>query len=273
MTERNTVGRRDHLCEHARLTESELANGGGSTMVRAITQKDWSMLIIGPARRVIHSDVSRWLISMTWAHQSPTRERREVWYSRWWWLAVTMWLQLVNERNLDVECNCVGVGRIGRKFIALNSPARSNHVQEEEVLMSTVRTMFWLCFLFMNSWGNELWQVSWQIGSMHLMNGERWISAVYNRLYRWPSELLESHKIIRIVAKRVNSVRIDFVWNLSVHDLVEINCVREPLIQLKDLVSLPPVSFRHCLGFFIMLLSIGVGDSPSALIATWCCLI
>jgi hypothetical protein len=67
-----------------------------------------------------------------------------------------MWLQLVNERNLDVECNCVGVGRIGRKFIALNSPARSNHVQEEEVLMSTVRTMFWLCFLFMNSWGNEL---------------------------------------------------------------------------------------------------------------------
>ena len=42
-----------------------------------------------------------------------------------------MWLQLVNERNLDVECNCVGVGRIGRKFIALNSPARSNHVLEE----------------------------------------------------------------------------------------------------------------------------------------------
>ncbi len=125
--------------------------------------------------------------------------------------------------------------------------------------------MFWLCFLFMNSWVNEHKLVSWQMGSMHLMNGERWISEVNNIRYRWPSELLESHKIIRIVAKRASSVRIDFVWNLSVYDLVEINCVREPLIQLKDLVSLPPVSFRHCLGFFIMLLSSGVGDSPLCL--------
>ncbi len=113
-------------------------NYGASDHTKGLT----SMLIIGPAPRVIHSDVSRWLISMTWAHQSPTGEAK----------AGSLMLSLVVASSHDVAAARERAefgfrmqlhrSRAYREKIhSFISPARSNHVLEE-ALMSTVRTMF-----------------------------------------------------------------------------------------------------------------------------------